>query len=104
MPTLSLASGSILLKFSRLDMNKAKKGSAMHTPFVTTVSFPDRDGLTVHLQYGVAAPSEREARNELERRLINQEIYNYSISEIRPATSIEAEALNLPEGSIILLN
>jgi hypothetical protein len=85
-------------------MNKAKKGSAMHLPFVTTVSFADRDGLTVHLQYGVAAPSEREARNELERRLINQEIYNYSISEIRPATSSEAESLNLPEGSIILLN
>jgi hypothetical protein len=85
-------------------MNNAKKGSAMHVPFVTTVSFADRDGLTVHLQYGVAAPTEREARSELERRLINQEIYNYSISEIRPATSREAESLNLPEGSIILLN
>ena len=56
----------------------------MHVPFVTTVSFADRDGMTVHLQYGVAAPSEREARSELQRRLINQEIYNYSISEIRP--------------------
>jgi len=76
----------------------------MQVPFVTTVSFADRDGLTVHLQYGVAAASEREARNELERRLINQEIYNYSISEIRRATSREAESLNLPEGSIILLN
>ena len=60
--------------------------------------------MTVHLQYGVAAPTEREARSELERRLINQEIYNYSISEIRRATSSEAESLNLPEGSIILLN
>ena len=48
----------------------------MQVPFVTTVSFADRDGMTVHLQYGVAAPSEREARSELERRLINQEIYN----------------------------
>lgn len=76
----------------------------MQVPFVTTVSFPDRDGLTVHLQYGVAAASEREARSELERRLINQEIYDYSISEVRPATSSEAESLNLPEGSIILLN
>lgn len=76
----------------------------MQLPFVTTVSFADRDGMTVHLQYGVAAPSEREARTELQRRLINQEIYNYSISEIRQATSSEAESLNLPAGSIILLN
>ncbi len=76
----------------------------MQVPFVTTVSFADRDGMTVRLQYGVAAQSEREARSELERRLINQEIYNYSISEVRRATSSEAESLNLPDGSIILLN
>ena len=76
----------------------------MQVPFVTTVSFADHDGMTVRLQYGVAAQSEREARSELERRLINQEIYNYSISEIRRATSSEAELLNLPDGSIILLN
>jgi hypothetical protein len=76
----------------------------MQVPYVTTVSFADRDGMTVNLQYGVAAQSEREARNELQRRLINQEIYNYSISEIRPATSSEAQQLNLPAGTIILLN
>jgi hypothetical protein len=76
----------------------------MQVPYVTTVSFADRHGMTVNLQYGVAAPSEREARNELQRRLINQEIYNYSISEIRPATSSEAQELNLPAGTIILLN
>jgi hypothetical protein len=85
-------------------MSNVKKGSTMQVPFVTTVSFADRDGMTVRLQYGVAAQSEREARSELERRLINQEIYNYSISEIRRATSSEAESLNLPDGSIILLN
>jgi hypothetical protein len=85
-------------------MGNVKKGSAMQVPFVTTVSFADRDGLTVRLQYGVAAPSEREARSELERRLINQEIYNYSISEVRRATSSEAVSLNLPDGSIRLLN
>ncbi|HUC52071.1 MAG TPA: hypothetical protein VMA30_22000 [Xanthobacteraceae bacterium] len=76
----------------------------MQVPYVTTVSFADRDGVTVFLQYGVAAPSEHEARSELQRRLINQEIYNYSISEIRPATSREAQELNLSAGSIILLN
>lgn len=76
----------------------------MYVPFVTTVSFADRDGMTVRLQYGVSAGNEIEARNELERRLINQELCNYSISEIRPATSSEAEALNLTAGSIKLLN
>jgi hypothetical protein len=76
----------------------------MQVPFVTTVSFADRDGMTIRMQYGVAAGSENEARSELERRLINQEVYNYSISEIRRATSSEAEALNLPAGSIKLLN
>jgi hypothetical protein len=87
-----------------LDEPKLKKGSAMALPYVTTVSFADRDGVTVCLQYGVAAPNEKEARSELQRRLINQEIYNYSISEIRPATSTEAQVLNLSAGSIILLN
>ena len=76
----------------------------MHVPYVTTVSFADRDGMTVNLQYGVAADSEREARSELERRLINQEVYNYSISEIRRATSRKRQSLNLSAGSIILLN
>jgi hypothetical protein len=76
----------------------------MYTPFVTTVSFADRDGMTVRLQYGISAGNEIEARSELERRLINQELYNYSISEIRRATSSEAESLNLAAGSIKLLN
>jgi hypothetical protein len=76
----------------------------MQVPYVTTVSFADSDGVTINLQYGVAAPSEHEARSELVRRLINQEVYNYSISEIRPATSTEAASLNLAAGSIILLN
>jgi hypothetical protein len=76
----------------------------MQVPFVTTVSFADRDGMTVRMQYGVAADSEREARSELERRLINQEVFNYSISEIRRATSSEAESLNLTAGAIKLLN
>jgi hypothetical protein len=85
-------------------MNNVKKGSAMQVPFVTTVSFADRDGMTIRLQYGIAASNEGEARSELERRLINQEIYSYSIAEIRRATLSEAESLNLPAGSIILLN
>lgn len=76
----------------------------MQLPFVTTVSIADRDGTTVRLQYGVVAPNVQTARSELERRLINQEIYNYSIAEIRQATSSEAASLNLPAGGIELLN
>jgi hypothetical protein len=76
----------------------------MHVPFVTTVSFADRDGTAVHLQYGVSAGDETEARHEIERRLINQELYNYSILEVRRATSREAESLDLPAGTIKLLN
>ena len=67
-------------------------------------SFADRDGTAVHLQYGVSAGNEREARSELERRLINQELFNYSILEIRRATSTEAASLDLPAGTIRLLN
>jgi hypothetical protein len=76
----------------------------MYVPFVTTVSFADHNGPAVHLQYGVSAGDEREARSELERRLINQELYSYSILEIRRATSLEAASLNLSAGSIRMMN
>ncbi len=76
----------------------------MYLPFVTTVAVADRDGMKINLQYGVSAGSEREARSELERRLIHQELCGYSIVEIRPATSSEAQSLNLPAGAIKLLN
>jgi hypothetical protein len=76
----------------------------MYVPFVTTVSFADRDGSAVRLQYGVSAGDEGQARSEIQRRLLNQELYNYSISEIRPATSREAAELNLTPGSIKMMN
>jgi hypothetical protein len=76
----------------------------MYVPFVSTVSFSDRSGAAVRLQYGVSAGSEIEARSELERRLLNQELYNYSILEIRRATSVEAASLNLTAGSIKMMN
>jgi hypothetical protein len=76
----------------------------MYMPFVTTVSFAGRDGVNVNLQYGVSAGNEAEARTEIQRRLINQEICNYSIIEVRRATHDEAELLDLPAGSIKLLN
>jgi hypothetical protein len=76
----------------------------MHMPFVTTVAFAGWDGASVNLQYGVSAGNEAEARTEIQRRLINQEICNYSIVEVRRATRDEAKLLNLPAGSIKLLN
>jgi hypothetical protein len=76
----------------------------MYVPFVTTVSFSDHNGSAIHLHYGVSAGDEREARSEIERRMINQELYNYSILEVRPATSIEAETLKLPAGAAVLLD
>ena len=85
-------------------MRKVRREAKMQVPFVTTVSFADRDGTAIHLQYGVSAGNEREARSELERRLINQELFNYSILEIRRATSTEAASLDLPAGTIKLLN
>jgi hypothetical protein len=36
--------------------------------------------------------------------LINQELYNYSILEVRRATSVEAQSLDLAAGTIRLLN
>jgi hypothetical protein len=76
----------------------------MNVPFVTTVAFADPDGKTAHLQYGVSAGNECEARSELERRFLNQELYKFSILEIRRATSSEAAKLNLSAGGIRLLN
>ena len=79
-------------------------GSAMNVPFVTTVAFADHDGETAQLQYGVSAGSEHEARNELARRFLSQELYKFSILEVRRATSSEAASLDLSAGGIKLLN
>jgi len=61
-------------------------------------------GKTAEHQDGVAAGNEREARSELERRFLSQELYKFSILEIRRATSREAAALDLSVGGIKLLN
>jgi hypothetical protein len=76
----------------------------MYVPFVTVVSFADHEGRAAQLHYGVSAASAYEARSEIERRLLNQELYNYSILEIRRATDGEAQSLNLTAGSIKLIN
>lgn len=76
----------------------------MSVSFVTTVSCAGRNGAAVRMQYGVSAASEAEARSELKRRFLHQELFNYSIVEIRRATSGEAKSLNLAAGAIKLLN
>jgi hypothetical protein len=76
----------------------------MNVPFVTIVAFAGHNGETEELQYGVSAGNEREVRSELERRFLSQELYKFSILEIRRATSSEAAALDLPSGAIKLLN
>lgn len=76
----------------------------MNVSFVTTVAFADHDGKTASLQYGVSAGNENEARSELKRRFLSQELYKFSILEIRRATTSEAASLDLPTGSIKLMN
>ena len=79
-------------------------GSSMQVSYVTTVAFPNHDGMTVHLQYGVSAGSAREARSELERRLINQEVYNDPISGSAPRNLGRSSVVDLADGTIKLLN
>ena len=75
----------------------------MQWPFKTTVKFAGRDGNVVRLQYAVSAMSERDAKQELERRLLGQEVFGYTVEDVVAATGMEAAQLQLPEGCIQLL-
>ena len=75
----------------------------MQWPFKTTVRFAGRDGNVVRLQYAVSAMSESEAKQELERRLLGQEVFGYTVEDIVAATGKEAAQFNLPDGCIQLL-
>ena len=75
----------------------------MQWPFKTTIKFAGRDGNVVRLQYAVSAMSEREAKQELERRLLGQEVFGYTVEDVVAATGMEAAQLQLPEGCIQLL-
>ena len=68
----------------------------MQWPFKTTVRFAGRDGNPVRLQYAVSAASGSEAKSELERRLLGQEVFGYIIEDAVAATGQEAAQLNLP--------
>ncbi|HEY7244579.1 MAG TPA: hypothetical protein VH678_11940 [Xanthobacteraceae bacterium] len=75
----------------------------MQWPFKTTVSFAARDGSVVRLRYAVSAISGSEAKIELERRLLGQEVFGYVIEEVVAATGQEAAQLKLPEDCVQLL-
>ena len=75
----------------------------MQWPFKTTIKFAGRDGNVVRLQYAVSAMSERDAKQELERRLLGQEVFGYTVEDIVAATGKEAAQLNLPDGCVQLL-
>ena len=50
----------------------------MYRPFKTTVKFKSDDGRDVRLQYLVSADNSIEAKCELERRFLNQEVFGYN--------------------------
>jgi hypothetical protein len=75
----------------------------MYRPFKTTVKFKSDDGREVRLRYLVSADNSIEAKCELERRFLNQEVFGYKIETIIPATSEEAAIFNLPAGCVQLL-
>jgi hypothetical protein len=75
----------------------------MHWPFKTTVRFVKNEQHTVRLQYAVAAESASQAKTELQRRFLQQEVFGYQIEDVVAATGIEAAQLNLPAGCVVLL-
>ena len=68
----------------------------MYRPFKTTVKFNSDDGREIRLQYLVSADNSIEAKCELERRFLSQEVFGYRIEEVVAATSEEAAIFKLP--------
>jgi hypothetical protein len=91
--------GKIFLKTCRLNASKSE-ARAMYWPFKTTVKFVDNDGRALRLQYAVSAANSVEAKGELERRFLGQEVFGYTIEKIKAATRQKAAAYNLPAGCV----
>jgi hypothetical protein len=51
------------------------EGVQMFWPFLTTVKFKTKDGGFVRLQYAVSAIDRNQAKSELKKRIMNQEIF-----------------------------
>ena len=92
----------VLLKSLPLD-GGAPGESNMHWPFKTTAKFRADDGRELRLEYLVSANNSVAAKYELERRLIGQEVFGYTIEKVEPATEQEAALFKLPAGCIQLL-
>ena len=75
----------------------------MYWPFKTTVRFQSRDGMEARLDYLVSAGNMVEAKNELQRRFVDEEIIGYKVESVVAATKEEAAAFLLPAGCIMLL-
>jgi hypothetical protein len=75
----------------------------MQWPFKTTVRFDGEQGSTTRLHYAVSAESASEAKSELERRFLGQEVFGYTIEHVVAATGHEAAQFELPNGCVMLL-
>jgi len=75
----------------------------MYWPFKTTILFVDVDGCERRLRYAVSAGNVVEARSELERRLLGQEVDGYTVESVIAVTVGEAANLRLPAGCVQLL-
>ena len=75
----------------------------MYWPFKTTVKFATDDAQEIRLEYLVSANRSIGAKCELERRLIDQEVFGYIVEKVVAATTQEAAMFNLPSGCVQLL-
>jgi hypothetical protein len=75
----------------------------MYWPFKTTVKFATDDAQEIRLEYLVSAKSSIDAKSELERRLLGQEVFGYIVEKVVAATKQEAAIFRLPSGCVQLL-
>jgi hypothetical protein len=75
----------------------------MRWPFKTTVKFTTDGAQEVRLEYLVSANSSIAAKCELERRLIDREVFGYIVEKVVAATKREAAMFKLPSGCVQLL-
>ncbi|HEY5331720.1 MAG TPA: hypothetical protein VIJ79_17710 [Acidobacteriaceae bacterium] len=65
--------------------------------------FVDGNGQKHRLSYAVSADNVIEARSQLERRLLAQEVHGYTVESVTAATVGEAANLKLPAGRVQLM-
>ena len=75
----------------------------MYWPFKTTVKFTTDSAQEIRLEYLVSANRSIAAKCELERRLIDQEVFGYIVEKVVAATKQEAAMFKLPSGCVQLL-